>query len=164
MAIACGCSAATPRTGPTACRLIVEALRALPVKSITLDGEGVIVNERGLTDFERLRAALAGRGSREAFLYAFDLLELDGEDLRRHPWGIRRATLTGVLRKAGPGIRLSEHLDGDGETIFRHACALGAEGIVAKRRDRPYRSGRCADWVKVRNPEAPAATRVMEWE
>ena len=59
--------------------------------------------------------------------------------------------------------RLSEHLDGCGETIFRHACALGAEGIVAKRRDRPYRSGRCADWVKVRNPEAPAATRIMEW-
>jgi len=53
------------------------------------------------------------------------------------------------------GIRLSEHLDGDGETIFRHACALGAEGIVAKRRDRPYRSGRCADWVKVKNPDSP---------
>ena len=50
------------------------------------------------------------------------------------------------------GIRLSEHLDSDGETIFRHACALGAEGIVAKRRDRPYRSGRCVDWVKIKNP------------
>jgi bifunctional non-homologous end joining protein LigD len=69
-----------------------------------------------------------------------------------------------LVRKAGPGIRLSEHLDGDSDTIFRHACALGAEGIVAKRRDRPYRSGRCADWVKVRNPDAPAATRIMEWE
>jgi len=66
------------------------------------------------------------------------------------------------LRKAGPGIRLSEHLNGDGETIFRHACALGAEGIIAKRRDRPYRSGRCADWVKVKNPDAPAAMRVIE--
>jgi len=70
--------------------------------------------------------------------------------------------LTRLLRKASPGIRLSEHLDGDGETIFRHACALGAEGVVAKRRDRPYRSGRCADWVKVKNPNAPAATRVIE--
>ena len=144
--------------------LIVEALLALPVKSATLDGEGVIIDERGLTDFERLRAALAGSGSRDAFLYGFDLLELDGEDLRRHPWEIRRATLTGLLRKAGPGIRLSEHLDGDGETIFRHACALGAEGIVAKRRDRPYRSGRSPDWLKVRNPDAPATTRIMEWE
>jgi bifunctional non-homologous end joining protein LigD len=67
--------------------------------------------------------------------------------------------LTGLLRKTGP----SEHLGGDGATIFEHACRLGAEGIVAKRRDRPYQSGRCSDWVKVRNPAAPAATRIMEW-
>jgi bifunctional non-homologous end joining protein LigD len=102
----------------------------------------VVVDDRGVTDFERLRSALAGRGgSRAAFLYAFDLVELDGDDLCHHPWETRRSTLTGLLRKAAPGLRLSEHLDGDGETIFRHACALGAEGIVAKRRDRPYRSG-----------------------
>ena len=145
--------------------LIVEALRALPVMSATLDGEGVVVDNRGVTDFERLRAALARGGSRAAFLFAFDLLALDGEDLRRHPWETRRATLAALLRRAGPGIRLSEHLDAtDGETVFRHACALGVEGIIAKRRDRPYRSGRCADWVKVRNPEAPAATRIMEWQ
>jgi bifunctional non-homologous end joining protein LigD len=144
--------------------LIVEAMLALPVKSATLDGEGVVVDDRGVTDFERLRSALAGRGgSPSVFLYGFDLLHLDGDDLREHPWEIRRATLSGLLRKAHPGIRLSEHLNGDGETIFRHACALGAEGIVAKRRDRPYRSGRCADWVKVKNPDAPAAMRVIEW-
>jgi bifunctional non-homologous end joining protein LigD len=141
--------------------LIVEALRALPVTSATIDGEGVVVDDRGVTDFERLRTSLAERGgSRAAFL--FDLLELGGDDLRPHPWEIPRANLTRLLRKAGPGIRLSEHLDGDGETIFRRACALGAEGIVVKRRDRPYRSGRCADWVKVKNPDAPAATRVIE--
>ena len=119
---------------------------ALPVTSATIDGEGVVVDDRGVTDFERLRGALAERaGSRAVFLYGFDLLEHDGEDLRRHPWKIRRATLTGLLRRVSPGIRLSEHLDADGETIFRHACALGAEGIVAKRRDRPYWSGRCPD-------------------
>jgi len=95
-------------------------------------------------------------------LYGFDLLALNGEDLRSHPGEIHRATLTRLLRKAAPGIRLSEHLDGDAETTFRHACALGAEGIVAKRRDRPYRSVRCVDWVKVKNPDAPAATRVIE--
>ena len=50
----------------------------------------------------------------------------------------------------------------DGETIFRHACALGAEGLVARRQDKPYRSGRCADWVKIKNPTAPAAVRQME--
>jgi bifunctional non-homologous end joining protein LigD len=143
--------------------LIVEAMLALPVTSATIDGEGVVVDERGVTDFERLRAALAERGgSRATFLYGFDLLVLDGEDVRRHPWEIRRATMTRLLRKAAPGIRLSEHLDGDGETIFRHACALGAEGIVAKRRDWPYRSGRSPDWVKVKNPAAPAASRVIE--
>jgi bifunctional non-homologous end joining protein LigD len=90
------------------------------------------------------------------------MLALDGDHLRSHPWEIRRATLTRLLRKAHSGVRLSEHLNGDGETIFRHACALGAEGIVAKRRDRPYQSGRCADWVKIKNPDAPAATRVIE--
>ena len=107
---------------------IVEAMLALPVKSATIDGEGVVIGDRGVTDFERLRSTLAERGgSRAAFLYGFDLLELDSEDLRAHPWEIRRATLTGLLRKAGPGIRFSEHLDGDGEKIFRHACALGVE-------------------------------------
>ena len=81
-----------------------------------------------VTDFERLRAALAERGgSRAAFLFAFDLLALEGEDFRREPWEVRRATLTRLLRKARAGVRLSEHLDGDGETIFRHACAFGAE-------------------------------------
>jgi bifunctional non-homologous end joining protein LigD len=143
--------------------LIVKAMLALPVTSATIDGEGVVIDDRGVTDFERLRTALAERGgSRDAFLYGFDLLELGGEDLRTHPWEIRRATLTRLLRRAAPGIRLSEHLDGDGETIFRHAGALGAEGVVAKRRDRPYRSGRCADWIKVKNPDAPAAMRVIE--
>jgi bifunctional non-homologous end joining protein LigD len=145
--------------------LIVESMRALPMSSATLDGEGVVVDERGLTDFDRLRGALARRrGSPDAFLYAFDLLELDGRDLRREPWTVRRETLASLLRKAGDGIRLSEHLDGtDGATIFEQACRLGAEGIVAKRRDRPYRSGRCADWVKIKNPDAPAVTRIMEW-
>jgi bifunctional non-homologous end joining protein LigD len=61
------------------------------------------------------------------------------------------------------GIRLSEHLDGaDGETVFQHACKLGLEGIVAKRRGRPYRSGCSPDWIKVKNPESPAATRAIE--
>ena len=74
-----------------------------------------------------------------------------------------RATLARLLRKVGGGIRLSEHIDSaDGEAVFRHPCVMGLEGIVAKRRDRPYRSGRSPDWVKVKNPNAPAATRVIE--
>ena len=142
---------------------IAEAISKLRVKSLTLDGEGVVCREDGVSDFDRLRAAVGRLGSRDAFLYAFDLLEINGTDLRRDPWEMRRATLTSVLRKARNGIRLSEHLAmTDGNTIFRHACAMGLEGIVAKRRDRPYGSGRSPDWIKVKNPDAPAATRIME--
>jgi bifunctional non-homologous end joining protein LigD len=142
---------------------IVEAMLALPVRSATLDGEGVVVDDRGVTDFGELFAALARRGgTRAAFLYAFDVIEVDGDDVRDRPWEVRRATLTKILSKAPYGIRLSEHLGGCGDTIYAYACTLGAEGIVSKRRDRPYRSGRCADWVKVKNPDAPAATRALE--
>jgi bifunctional non-homologous end joining protein LigD len=79
--------------------LIAEALAKLRVKSVTLDGEGVVCSPSGVSDFDRLRAAVGRRGSRDAFLYAFDLLELDGQDLRRGPWDVRRETLTSVLHK-----------------------------------------------------------------
>ncbi len=148
---------------------IVEALASLSVTSITLDGEGVVCGPDGVADFDRLRAAVGRKGSRDAFLYAFDLLELDGEDLRGKPWEVRRDALASLLRNAadhpklGDGIRLSEHIDGaDGDIVFRHACKLGLEGIVAKKRDRPYRSGRSTDWIKIRNPNAPAVMRLLE--
>lgn len=65
--------------------------------------------------------------------------------------------------QARDGIQLSEHMDGpDGPVMFRHACAMALEGIVSKRRDAPYRSGRCNTWIKFKNPEAPAVTRVLE--
>jgi bifunctional non-homologous end joining protein LigD len=144
--------------------VIADALRSLRVKSMTIDGEGVVCRQDGVSDFDRLRSAVGRMGSRDAFLYAFDLLEINGTDLRRDSWEVRRATLTSLLRRAArDGIRLSEHIEGaDGGTIFGHACAMGLEGIVAKRRDRPYRSGRSPDWIKVKNPDAPAATRVIE--
>jgi bifunctional non-homologous end joining protein LigD len=135
--------------------LIVEALAQLRVKSVTLDGEGVVCRPDGVSDFDRLRASVGRLGSRDAFLYAFDLLELDGGDLRREPWETRRATHKSLLRKAGRGVRLSEHIDGDGAMAFLHACRMGLEGIVSKRRDRPYRSGRSPDWVKVKTPMPP---------
>ena len=143
--------------------LIAEALAKLRVKSVTLDGEGVVCRPDGVSDFDRLRAAVGRLGSRDAFLYAFDLLELDGENMRLYEWHVRRTTLRSLIKRAGAGIRLSEHLDGDGAAAFQHACRMGLEGIVAKRRDRPYRSGRSPDWIKVKNPHAPAASRIMEW-
>jgi bifunctional non-homologous end joining protein LigD len=144
--------------------VIAEALLALNVRSVTIDGEGVVCGPDGVTDFNRLRAALGRKGSRQAFLYAFDVLEAGhGQDLRREPWETRRATLASLLRKAADGIRLCGHLDAaDGEAVFHHAGRMGLEGIVAKRRDRPYRSGRSPDWIKVKNPNAPAATRLIE--
>jgi bifunctional non-homologous end joining protein LigD len=143
--------------------LIAEALAKLRLKSVTLDGEGVVCRPDGVSDFDKLRAAVGRLGSRDAFLYAFDLLELDGENMRLYEWHVRRTTLRSLIKRAGAGIRLSEHLDGDGAAAFQHACRMGLEGIVAKRRDRPYRSGRSPDWIKVKNPHAPAASRIMEW-
>jgi ATP-dependent DNA ligase len=64
--------------------------------------------------------------------------------------------------RAQQGMRFSEHLDGDGETIFVHACKLGLEGIVSKRREFPYRSGRCKSWLKAKNPESPAVMRIQD--
>jgi ATP-dependent DNA ligase len=77
---------------------------------------------------------------------------------------VRKATLASVLTKAGPGLRLNDHLEHeDGATIFRHACKLGLEGIVSKRNS-PYRSGRSPDWLKMKNPDAPAVKREAEEE
>ena len=130
---------------------IVDTFARLPASSVTLDGEGVACDTQGVTNFELLRAALGRPAKREVFLYAFDLLELDGRDLRREPWSDRRRKLARLLRGAGHGVQLSDHMEGtDGDAMFRHACAMGLEGIVAKRRDKPYRSGRSPDWIKVR--------------
>jgi bifunctional non-homologous end joining protein LigD len=119
--------------------------------------------DTGVPDFEALRAQLARRGgSPAAFLYAFDILQLDGRDLRHDAWESRREALAALLHKAGDGLRLSEHLEGHGALMFRRACAMGLEGIVSKRRDAPYRSGRSPHWVKVKNPDSPAAKRIEE--
>src|SRR5262245_57624482 len=68
--------------------------------------------------------------------------ELDGEDLRRDPLEARKATLASMIARAGPGIRLNEHIEEDGPIVFNHACKLGLEGIVSNRKDSSYRSGR----------------------
>ena len=95
------------------------------------------------------------------FLYAFDLLSIDGVDIRGQPLEERKRRLRQLLKKPD-GIRLSEDLDGDGATIFRHACKLGLEGIVSKRRDAPYRSGRSKTWLKMKNPDSSAMKRLEE--
>src|SRR3984893_16452245 len=85
---------------------------------------------------------------------------VDGRD----PLNVRKATLASVLARAAPGLRLNEHLEADGPDVFHHACKLGLEGIVSKRKDSRYRSGRSPDWVKSKTPDAPAVKRLAEEE
>jgi bifunctional non-homologous end joining protein LigD len=140
---------------------IVEAVRTLPAESVLIDGECVVCDDRGITDFAALRTAMAKGMAPHAVLYAFDLLELDGEDLRSLPWEDRRSRLVVLTKAAMPAIVLSEHADGDGEALFRKACEMGLEGLVAKRRQSRYRSGPSKDWIKIKNPQAPAYRRVQ---
>jgi bifunctional non-homologous end joining protein LigD len=139
--------------------LIVEALSGLRSRSCIIDGEAVCCDDSGRPSFERIRYR---RYDASVFLYAFDLIELDGNDLRRDPLQVRKATLQSMLAKAGPGVRFNEHLEGDGPTVFAHACKLGLEGIVSKRKGSPYRSGRSPDWLKMKNPACAAVKREEE--
>jgi bifunctional non-homologous end joining protein LigD len=115
------------------------------VRSCLIDGEVVCSDESGLARFDVLRRR---RNEAVAFLYAFDLLELDGTDLRREPLEVRKTTLASVLRQAKGGVRLNEYLAHDcGLTVFQHACKMGLEGIISKRLGSRYRSGRSPDWL-----------------
>jgi bifunctional non-homologous end joining protein LigD len=140
--------------------LVIEAVNHLWLRTCLIDGEVVCCDERGLARFDVLRRR---RNEASAFLYAFDLLELDGTDLRRDPIEVRKATLASILRKSRPGLRLNEHLEHpEGEVVFQHACKMGLEGIVSKRLGSRYRSGHSPDWLKFKNPEAPAVRREAE--
>jgi hypothetical protein len=88
----------------------------------------VSCGEDGIASFDRIRYR---RHDAEVFMWAFDLIELNG-DLRRDPLNVRKATLASVLARAAPGLRLNEHLEADGPDVFHHACMLGLEGIVFK--------------------------------
>jgi bifunctional non-homologous end joining protein LigD len=138
---------------------IGETAMKLRAQSFTLDGEAFVCGPDGVAVFD----ALHRRGTvSEAMLYAFDLLELDGEDLRDMPLGSRKNRLRRLVGKRRLGIVLSEHTDEDGATIFQQACKMGLEGIVSKRLSAPYRSGPSRDWIKVKNPNSPAMVRHLE--
>jgi hypothetical protein len=113
---------------------IAASLAALPVRSCMVDGEAIVVNREGLSVFDLLRFR---RHDHAAVLCAFDLIELDGFDLRQQPLEYRKGILARLLHDAGDGIAFNKHFAGDGEAIFKHACALGCEGIVSKRLGSP---------------------------
>jgi bifunctional non-homologous end joining protein LigD len=137
--------------------LVAEAAGALKVHSFLIDGEAVACDRNGVSSFDRLRYR---RQDGAVFLYAFDLIELDGRDLRREPIELRKRILAKLLRAARVGLHFNEHIDDEpAEVVFRHACKLGFEGIVSKRRGSPYVSGRTRHWLKFKNPTAPAVKR-----
>lgn len=138
---------------------IAAAVATLPIASCLIDGEAIVCDDNGLSVFDLIRNY--GRGG-AATLCAFDLIEIDGLDLTGQPIEDRKAALKRLLGKSHPGIAYNRHFDVEGSIVFHHACKLGCEGIVSKRLGSPYRSGRSADWIKVKNPAAPAVKREAE--
>jgi bifunctional non-homologous end joining protein LigD len=136
----------------------LAAVRRLKVRSVLLDGEGIVYDGKGMPCFALLHSR---EYDKEVSLAAF-LLELDGADLRKQKLLDRKARLAKLLSKAKDGIEFNEHLEGEGHVIFEHACKLGCEGIVAKRKDLPYESGRSKRWLKIKNPDSPAMQRVRD--
>jgi bifunctional non-homologous end joining protein LigD len=128
---------------------VANALKGLKLPSALLDGEIVVEDEVGVSSFSALQQELKGKGERFVY-YVFDLLYLDGEDLRKATLADRKAALQLLFDDLpqGGAIRFSDHIEEDGATLVRHACRMGLEGIISKRADRPYRSGRGEDWVK----------------
>ena len=136
---------------------IARAVKAIPYEGVILDGELVVLNEAGKPSFNMLqvRAKLGAREAKRAAiespatLYVFDLLAFGGYDLRKLPLVARKAILQKVLPQTGP-LRFSEHFEKNGEALYEQVVRLGLEGIMAKKADSPYRSGRSADWLKIR--------------
>ncbi len=135
---------------------IATSAARIDAKSFTIDGEAVVPGPDGLSRFDDLRRRDAAR---TAILYAFDLIEHDGDDLRDRPFLDRKAALARLLRDTNAGIVINEHVADDGPIVFAHACRRGAEEIVSKRVDGTYRSGPCPVWIEVRNPASLAVQR-----
>ena len=130
------------------------AVAALPVDSAVLDGEAVVLRPDQTSDFEALRSP---NGQAAAVLVAYDLMEVDGHDVRPESLEERRTRLAKLLsrknKRIRDGIQLSEAITGDGAAIFRHACWMELEGIVSKRIGSRYVSGRTGAWLKTKNPD-----------
>jgi bifunctional non-homologous end joining protein LigD len=137
--------------------LIVRAASRIQGEAI-MDAEVVWLDPDGVAIFDALHSRV---NDQNATACAFDLLMLNGDDLRRSPYVERKAALRKLLRH-GRGIQYVEHAGGHGDRLFAAACKLGLEGIVSKKLDAPYKSGPSKAWLKIRNPKAPAATRAID--
>ncbi|MFN4283448.1 MAG: DNA ligase D [Alphaproteobacteria bacterium] len=115
-----------------------------------LDGEAVALNAKGETDFSALQAALSEEKTGKLVYYAFDLLAEEGEDLRETPLTERKARLERLLADAPDRIRYVAHFDAAGDAVLKSACRMAFEGVVSKRAEAAYRSGRTLDWLKTK--------------
>lgn len=129
---------------------IARAAASLKARHAVLDGEAIVQDARGVSDYHALRSELARKRGGNLTYYAFDLLYLDGEDLRPLPLHERKARLKALLTGAPAGFLYADYLEAEPSDIFAQACKMGLEGIVSKRRDAPYRSGRQESWVKAK--------------
>jgi bifunctional non-homologous end joining protein LigD len=129
---------------------LIEAAKRLPVRQAILDGEVVAMRPDGTTDFQELQNAFRDGRADSLYYYVFDLLYLNGVDLKPAPLEERKRVLAELLAGQAQHLRLSEHIKGNGSDFFKQACKMGLEGIIAKRRDRPYMPGRGYDWLKVK--------------
>jgi bifunctional non-homologous end joining protein LigD len=139
---------------------IVEAALKNRQKRFVIDGEAVILGVDGISDFDALHS---GKHNEEVQLCAFDILAEGGDDLRKLPLSMRKTNLERLLARRPEGIFVNPFERGElGPDLFAAACKMGLEGLVSKRRDRPYQAGRSKNWIKVKNRRHPAMERVME--
>jgi len=139
---------------------IVEAALKNRRKQFVIDGEAVILGPDGMPDFNALHS---GKHGSEVQLCAFDVLAIDGDDLRELALTKRKVKLEGLLKGRPDGIFVNPFEAGAiGPDLFLAACSIGLEGLVSKRSDRPYRGGRSVDWIKVKNRQHHAFARVGE--
>ncbi|MGY4224306.1 bifunctional non-homologous end joining protein LigD [Bradyrhizobium sp. USDA 4503] len=140
--------------------LIAEAALRNRCRQFVIDGEAVLLAVDGRSDFNGLHSR---RHDDEVQLYAFDILALEGDDLRKLPLHLRKANLARILARRIDGIHLAPFEQGGiGPELYRHACLMGLEGLVSKHRDRIYTAGRSKNWIKVKNRTHPAMSRVKD--
>jgi bifunctional non-homologous end joining protein LigD len=140
-------------------RLIADAVAGLRCRSCLIDGEAVACDDHGTPDFKLL---VCKRRYGSAQLYAFDLLELNGKDLRGEAIELRKVALNQLLGQDRAGLLTSHPIDAPADVAFKHVCQLGLEGIVSKKLGCKYESGRSTVWLKIINPNAPALQRLEQ--
>jgi len=129
---------------------IAEALQELDCDSALIDGEAAVLDENGLTDFSALQTAFTGEEDVEIAYFAFDLLKLNGEDLRSKPLIERKKTLAQLFNGRSGVLRYADHVSEDGDLVHERACKAGAEGVVSKRADSTCKAGRDGRWRKIK--------------